>query len=61
LRVFSLESHGHVGAAGKGVPIGIASLRSGCSRGWEVLTIKRGKGEGMVRPGVGPWSGGRTY
>ncbi|KAH9989536.1 hypothetical protein BJV77DRAFT_1151448 [Russula vinacea] len=26
-----------------------------------VLTIKRGKGEGMVRPGVGPWSGGRTY
>ena len=51
LRVFSLESHGHVGAAGKGVPIGIASVRSGCSRGWEVLTIKRGKREGIVISG----------
>ena len=51
LSIFSLESRGGVGAAGKGVPIGIASLRSGCSQGWEVLTIKRGKGEGIVISG----------
>ena len=50
LSVFSLESRGGVGATGKGVPIRIASLRSGCSRGWEVLTIKRGKGEARCRP-----------
>ena len=48
LSIFSLESRGGVG---KGVPIEIASLRSGCSQGWEVLTIKRGKGEGIVISG----------
>ena len=48
---FLSRSCSGVGAAGKGIPIRMASLRSGCSRGWEVLTIKRGKGEGIVISG----------